>query len=646
MFKKIIKRIGAFMLLLAIYFYFYNSEYLQKSDYKIYDTMMQLSNYVKKENDFYTVIVNIDEKSLELLGQWPWSRVINANLVDNIADLNPSALGVNIFFPEVDRISPLNIQKFYEKFFNLEVAFRNIPEALKDNDALFAQSIQHANATLSTYFYDNGTTAKHCDALLYHENILKSRETKFKVNSLLCNYNALQKKSQDFGFVNAWKDSDGIFRRIPLFMEYKEKIFPSFALATIMSFDQERYQDLSTDSMLLHFPVSRPKIFSAIDILNGSVPSEEIRGKIVILGTSLIGLNSTYKTPTGVEISNSMIHALAIESMLSNDFLRQAPIYQKINLLISFLLLLFIFYLFKKKVYFKIFTLLVTTFIISFIWAFDKYLDNIYISIGYFWVTFLVMFVGIFIYHLRERSCEQQEQEAFLVRQSKLASMGEMISLIAHQWRQPLSAINGTVLAMDMDYRKKNLQAENFDNYLNDIEEMTGYLSRTINDFTDFFSKNKEAQLFTMATLLRQANQLTEHALSDKITLSYEANEHIKVKGYPSELLQSLLILLNNAIYICKEKLEEIGEGRIVIEVQERGKRVVISVEDNGGGIAKKDMKKIFSPYFTTKSKQNGTGLGLYILKMIVEDSLDGIISVRNGKEGAIFSIEIPRNMD
>ena len=638
--------IGAFMLLLAIYFYFYNSEYLQKSDYKIYDYMMKLSNHLKKENEFYTVIVNIDEKSLEVLGQWPWSRVINANLVDNISALNPSALGVNILFPEVDRISPLNIQKFYKNFFNLEVEFSNIPEALKDNDAFFAQSIHHTNATLSTYFYDNGTTAKHCDALLYDENILKSTETKFKANSFLCNYESLQKKSQNFGFVNAWKDSDGIFRRIPLFMEYKEKIFPSFALATIMSFDQERYHDLLRDSILLNFPVSRPKIFSAIDILNGSVPPEEIRGKIVILGTSLIGLNSTYKTPTGVEISNSMIHALAIENMLGNNFLRQNPIYQKINLLISFLLSLFIFYLFKKKVYFKIVIVLVTTFIISFIWAFDNYLHNIYVSIGYLWVTLLLMFMLIFLYHLRERNHEQQEQEAFLVRQSKLASMGEMISLIAHQWRQPLSAINGTVLAMDMDYRKNNLNPKSFDNYLNDIEEMTGYLSRTINDFTDFFSKNKEAQVFTMATLLRQANQLTEHALSDKVTLTYESNEHIKVKGYPSELLQSLLVLLNNAIYICKEKIEEIGKGRIHIDVQEHRKRVIISVEDNGGGIAKKDMKKIFSPYFTTKSKQNGTGLGLYILKMIVEDSLDGTISVRNGKEGAIFSIEIPKNMD
>jgi len=276
---------------------------------------------------------------------------------------------------------------------------------------------------------------------------------------------------------------------------------------------------------------------------------------------------------------------------------------------------------------------------------FTMYQEGIYISIGYLWVPFISFFILLIVYHLRVVNKEQQEQEKLFIRQSKLASMGEMISLIAHQWRQPLSSINGTILNMDMDYRKESIDKEKFNNYLDDIEQTTIFLSKTINDFTDFFSRTKEPNHFRISSVIEQTTRLSLNSLACNVEVIYENGKDVEINGYASELVQSLLVLLNNAIYVCQKNLSNVERGKIFIRVSKVKKEVLIAVEDNGGGIDKKDMKKIFNPYFTTKEKANGTGLGLYILKLIVEDSMNGKISVVNTQEGAIFTIRIPTNL-
>jgi signal transduction histidine kinase len=643
---RVLKIIGIILTLILLHFYFYTNEYVKKIDYQIYDLMMTLTNEMKEEETFYTVIVDIDEKSLQALGQWPWPRVINAKLIDKIHELNPSALGVNILFPEVDRISPVNIQEFYKRFFNLEVNFQHIPIRLKDNDKLLLDSVLNAKATLSTYFNNDTYSSKHCNEISYKKNMFEKRETQLKADFLLCNHEKLQSKVENFGFINAWRDSDGVFRRVPLFIKYKEKTFPSFALATLLSFDENVYIDSKEDTLLLNFPLKKPKVFSAIDILNGNISLDKIQGKIVILGSSFVGLTPTYKISTGEKISNSMIHAVAIDNILNNDFLRQDENYKNINLLISFFLILGILYLFVNKFYLQIVLGVSLAVILSLAWTIYSYFGGKYISIGYFLVPFLSLLIMLILYYVWAMNKEQQAQEKLFIRQSKLASMGEMISLIAHQWRQPLSVINGTVLNMDMDYRKENLDKEKLNKYLDDIEITTAFLSKTISDFTDFFSKNKEAHLFRLSSVINQAKGLSLNPLICNVEVICEQNKEIEIKGYASELVQSLLVLLNNAMYVCQENLPKVEKGKIFIRVSKVGKNVLIAVEDNGGGIAKKDMKKIFNPYYTTKEKQNGTGLGLYILKLIVEDSMNGKISVLNTQEGAIFTIQIPTNME
>lgn len=642
---NISRNIGAILLSFLLHLYFYNSEYIEKFDYNFYDLTMLLSQKIKKEeNASFAVIVDIDEKSLQQLGQWPWPRVLDAQLIDKIKEMNPSAIGINILFPERDRTSPLSIKKFYKNFFNLEVQFSNVPIELKDNDKLLAQSVKNSGATLSTYFNNSHYIISHCEKLSYKKNMFSNIKTDFSANSLHCNYDSIQKGIENFGFINAWGDSDGIFRRVPLFMNYNNQVFPSLPLAMILSFDLHKKIEHNDYTILVDFSPKEPKVFSAVDLLSNKIPINEIQGKAVIIGSSVVGLNPIYITANGKKVSNSMIHAYVIENILNNALLTQPKVYKQINLLLSFLLSVVIIILFYKKFYIYIILLFFITSVISLIALITCYIMHIYISIGYLWVPLLSFFTLMLIYHTSLMNKERQEQEKFLIRQSKLASIGEMLSLIAHQWRQPLSTINGIVLNMDIDHRKKILDQSKLDEYLNKIEDTTAYLSKTINDFTDFFSKNKKREDFYIVDVIIQAKQLIGATEHKEIDILYKKQKNVEVVGYRSELLQSLLIIINNAIYASKKNLLHTKHGLITINTYTYKENLFISIEDNGGGIDTKDLKKIFNPYFTTKEKPHGTGLGLYILKLIVEDSMNGKIFVQNGKEGAIFIIQIPIN--
>ena len=637
------KSIAVVLLSLLLHLYLYHSEHVKKFDYEFYDALAMILNKLERdESTSYTIIVDIDEKSIEELGQWPWSRVIDAQLIDIIHEMNPSALGVNILFSERDRVSPLAIQNFYQKFFDLKIDCIDLPERLKDNDKFLSESLHQAEATLSTYFRNSTYNSFHCQNLSYKHNLFSTIKTEFSATSLLCNYKTIQEGIENFGFINAGADSDGIFRRIPLFINYNQQVFPSFALATLLSFDKYVKIKKEESTILVNFSQKKPKVFSAVDLLMGRVSKDEIQGKIVILGSSIVGLNPTYIIPSSEKISNSMIHAFVIDNILTNTLLTQPKKYRWIDTFLSFILSIFIIVLLDKRLYLNILTLLLSLSTISVVWVVISYLNGIYISIGYLWIPFLYFLTAILAYHMQIRSQEKIEKEKILIRQSKLASMGEMISLIAHQWRQPLSAINGIVLNIDIDHRKEILHTNRLNEHLNQIEETTAYLSKTITDFSDFFSQNKNKEYFYIRDTIRQTKKLIPISNDKNIKINYRTREEIEILGYKSELIQALLIILNNAIYACQKNIQNTKQGQIFIETKVSKKNLLILIEDNGGGINSKNIKHIFNPYFTTKEKPHGTGLGLYILRLIVEDSMYGKISVRNGKEGALFTIQIP----
>ncbi len=253
----------------------------------------------------------------------------------------------------------------------------------------------------------------------------------------------------------------------------------------------------------------------------------------------------------------------------------------------------------------------------------------------------VLCFSFILAYKIKLIEQEKKEQEKLLVQQNRLASMGEMISMIAHQWRQPLSEINGTVISMDVDHRKQQLSNTKFNTYLDSIETTTAYMSSTINDFMDFFKHNKSVEEMDISEVIHTSLNLLSIKKSHQIQIEYKRKgEEIVFEGYKSELIQALLIVLNNAIDATTNLSER--TPKITIATTQHKHTLTISIKDNGCGIDKKILDKIYDPYFTTKHKSKGTGLGLYILKMIIEERMKGNVEISSSNSGTLCNISIP----
>lgn len=235
------------------------------------------------------------------------------------------------------------------------------------------------------------------------------------------------------------------------------------------------------------------------------------------------------------------------------------------------------------------------------------------------------------------------ENEYLLMQQSKLATMGEMIGHIAHQWRQPLSRLGGIFMNLDAAYEFDELDKQYFKEKIQDGNALIKHMSHTIEDFRSFFIPSKEKEVFDLAGYIQSAINIIYATLTNEnIALEIiTSKEPIYLYGYPSEFSQVILNLLDNAKDILIER--EVSSPKIVIEYALEDKNVFITVKDNAGGIDETIMDKLFDIYFSTKIKKGGSGLGLYISKLIIEKKGMGTLSVKNGKEGAVFSICMPK---
>lgn len=256
----------------------------------------------------------------------------------------------------------------------------------------------------------------------------------------------------------------------------------------------------------------------------------------------------------------------------------------------------------------------------------------------------VICFSFILAYKINLIEKEQKQQERILVQQNKLASLGEVVGMIAHQWRQPLSEINGIVLNMDIDYRKEQLHDKPFFNYLDNIESITASMSQTINTFIDYFKHHKELEEFQISDLIQGALNLLATANKDNVSIKYLQHEEITLHSYRSELIQALLIVLKNALDACSN-MQDSNQQEIVLNVIPKEDEVIISVQDNGCGIPIEIIDKIYDPYFTTKHQSQGTGLGLYILKMIIEQTIQGKVDISSKNNVTICSMHIPKFM-
>jgi len=231
-------------------------------------------------------------------------------------------------------------------------------------------------------------------------------------------------------------------------------------------------------------------------------------------------------------------------------------------------------------------------------------------------------------------------QNSVIQEQAKLASMGEMIRHISHQWRQPLAAINSVTMRMDAEHRQQLLNQEVLEHDLGEIEDLTAYMSKTIQDFNSYFKADKVKKRVHLEAVVNNAYALVESTLERyRIDFNIVNDENEEILVYEGELIQVLLVIFNNAIDALVAS--EVEKRSLVVRIKQEGSVHLMYIEDSAGGIAKEHLNKVFEPYFTTKFEAQGTGIGLYMSKMIIEESMKGRLSVRNTEMGACFIIEL-----
>jgi PAS domain S-box-containing protein len=240
---------------------------------------------------------------------------------------------------------------------------------------------------------------------------------------------------------------------------------------------------------------------------------------------------------------------------------------------------------------------------------------------------------------------EIRQKDQIMAQQAKMAAMGEMIGNIAHQWRQPLNTLMAAKDLLVLDYLDNALTQTSIDEYSAQTTQTLQYLSATIDDFRNFFITSKVKEPFDIVNAIKKALAIASPSLNySSIVINFApSSERINAIGFESEFQQVVINILNNAkdaIVASKQS------GKIDIALGIEHGFAVIYISNNGGSIPEDVMEKIFDPYFTTKFKSQGTGLGLYMAKTIIETNMQGKIGVTNNEDGAVFTIKLPMNGD
>ena len=249
-----------------------------------------------------------------------------------------------------------------------------------------------------------------------------------------------------------------------------------------------------------------------------------------------------------------------------------------------------------------------------------------------------------------EEVAKNYEKNKMLFQQNKMAAMGEMIENIAHQWRQPLSVITTATSGLKLKKELDDLNDKEYYESLEVIMTSAGYLSNTIDDFRYFFSPDRSKNIFNSTQIIRKVLNLIKNEYESKDIKIIENVKDFDIYTYENELLQVILNLLNNA----KDelvKVEDIENRYIFIDLYKEDEEVFLKIKDNAGGIDEKIKDRIFEPYFTTKHKSQGTGIGLYMSEEIVVKHMEGSLKAENKSfiyknneyQGALFTLHISK---
>ncbi len=239
-----------------------------------------------------------------------------------------------------------------------------------------------------------------------------------------------------------------------------------------------------------------------------------------------------------------------------------------------------------------------------------------------------------------QRTAELREKDQLLLLQSRQAALGEMVGNISHQWRQPLNALALTIQRLLLDFDPENDTREFLEKNVNSSMELIRHMSRTIDDFRNYFRPDKEKVEFKVSEAVADTLSLIEDGFKDqRIGIEVDTKGDPVICGFRNEFTQALLNILNNAGDALTER--GVGDPRVTITICSEGCGALVTIADNAGGVPEEIMDKIFDPYFTTKGPQTGTGVGLFMAKAIIEKNMGGSLTARNIANGAEFRIKL-----
>ena len=393
-----------------------------------------------------------------------------------------------------------------------------------------------------------------------------------------------------YAFMSFWPESPSINNyAVPFLMSFGS------TLAVIFTMDFLRIKDKS------------PKLFTLLSILLG----------VNVIATLLVFILNYHQSSLLTSLISLVSIVIILASSAYSHFMSHNP-YAKFFALAWGMLLAGIFVIHLRNLGFL--PVNVFTSYAAFIGAF-------------FELTLLSIALA---YHYNVQREELALKDKTLYRQARFASMGEMISHIAHQWRQPLNRVNLSIAVIEKVIKSDKPDYELIEKKLKSTDRNIQYMSDTIEDFANYFRPNKEKESFNIYKSVKKAIKLLEGSLGE-IEVMLPAIKDVNLYGFPNEYLQVILVIVNNAIDNFKNK--NIQNKLISITIESDEEHIYLHIKDNSGGIKKEYIDNIFDPYFTTKFKKEGTGVGLYMAKMVIENSMYGKLNVDSKNGTTVFTI-------
>jgi len=323
---------------------FFGAAFLKPMDFFFYDQFMTLTATPGEAAKGIT-IVDIDETSLSAVGQWPWPRYRLARLLATLSRENPKAVGLDILFPEPDQTSPKQIIEQFQKDFNLSINFINLPATLTDNDTFLAHILGQTQTVGARYFYfdhtSQGVVCRQSPFTILDPDHLLSLH---KAKGILCNTPAIETQLKSTGFINNQYDIDGLLRHTPLLIQIQDDIYPHLSLAVFMKsigVTRARVENKNFGPEIIvghhRIPISRNGVvsigftgpshahtyLSAVDILNQNFSPADIRNKIILIGSSAVGLNDIHHTVFDPYFPGIEVSAVIMDNINTNGFIRQ-----------------------------------------------------------------------------------------------------------------------------------------------------------------------------------------------------------------------------------------------------------------------------------------------------------------------------------